>query len=82
MTATCETIRCDGADRDGIVRSMLHRPERLNAFTNVMQRELCAAEVREGVAAFRDRRAPEFSMRVPDDVRDVSPWWEPEEWGL
>jgi len=43
MTATYETILFAGPDHDGIVRITLHRPERLNAFTNVMQRELCAA---------------------------------------
>jgi enoyl-CoA hydratase/carnithine racemase len=39
-----------------------------------------AADAREGVAAFRDRRAPEFSMRVPDDLPAEYPWWDPEEW--
>jgi len=39
-----------------------------------------APDAREGVAAFRDRRAPEFSMRVPDDLPAAYPWWEPEEW--
>ena len=38
-----EAIRYDGADADGIARITLHRPERLNAFTNTMQRELCDA---------------------------------------
>jgi enoyl-CoA hydratase/carnithine racemase len=40
-----------------------------------------AADAREGVAAFRERRAPDFSMRVPDDLPAGYPWWEPEEWG-
>jgi enoyl-CoA hydratase/carnithine racemase len=39
-----------------------------------------APDAQEGVAAFRDKRAPEFSMRVPDDLPAVYPWWEPEEW--
>src|SRR5450432_3737056 len=43
MTATYETILYDDTDPDGVVRVTLHRPERLNAFTNAMQRELCAA---------------------------------------
>jgi len=43
MTASYETILYDDTDSDGVVRITLHRPERLNAFTNAMQRELCAA---------------------------------------
>jgi enoyl-CoA hydratase/carnithine racemase len=39
-----------------------------------------APDAREGVAAFRARRPPEFSMRVPTDLPDTYPWWEPEEW--
>ena len=41
--ATYESIRYDGPDAGGVARITLHRPERLNAFTNLMQRELCAA---------------------------------------
>ncbi len=37
-------------------------------------------DAREGVAAFRERREPDFSMRVPDDLPGAYPWWEPEEW--
>jgi enoyl-CoA hydratase/carnithine racemase len=40
-----------------------------------------ASDAREGVAAFRERRTPDFSMRVPDDLPAGYPWWEPEEWG-
>jgi enoyl-CoA hydratase/carnithine racemase len=39
-----------------------------------------APDAREGVAAFRDRRVPEFAMRVPDDLPAAYPWWEPDEW--
>ena len=39
-----------------------------------------APDAREGVAAFRERRAPEFTMRVPDDLPAAYPWWEPNEW--
>ena len=39
-----------------------------------------ASDAREGVAAFRERREPDFSMRVPDDLPAAYPWWEPEEW--
>ena len=39
-----------------------------------------APDAREGVAAFKDRRAPEFPMRVPTDLPADYPWWEPDEW--
>jgi enoyl-CoA hydratase/carnithine racemase len=39
-----------------------------------------APDAREGVAAFREHRAPEFPMRAPDDLPDAYPWWEPDEW--
>jgi enoyl-CoA hydratase/carnithine racemase len=39
-----------------------------------------APDAREGVAAFRDRRPPEFAMRAPDDLPPAYPWWEPDEW--
>jgi enoyl-CoA hydratase/carnithine racemase len=38
------------------------------------------ADAREGVKAFGERRAPEFTLRAPDDLPDVYPWWEPDEW--
>jgi enoyl-CoA hydratase/carnithine racemase len=38
-----------------------------------------APDAREGVAAFRERRAPQFPMRVPDDLPAAYPWWEQEE---
>jgi enoyl-CoA hydratase/carnithine racemase len=38
-----ETLRYLGPGADGIARVTLHRPDRLNAFTNAMQRELCDA---------------------------------------
>jgi enoyl-CoA hydratase/carnithine racemase len=39
-----------------------------------------APDAREGVAAFRARRPPEFTMQVPDDLPAEYPWWEPDEW--
>ena len=39
-----------------------------------------APDAREGVAAFRERRTPDFAMRVPDDLPAAYPWWEPDEW--
>jgi hypothetical protein len=38
------------------------------------------ADAREGVAAFRERRSPSFPSRVPDDLPDAFPWWEPDSW--
>jgi enoyl-CoA hydratase/carnithine racemase len=38
-----------------------------------------APDAREGVAAFRERREPEFAMLVPDDLPAAYPWWEPDE---
>ena len=38
-----------------------------------------APDAREGVAAFRERRAPEFTMQVPDDLPAAFPWWDPDE---
>jgi enoyl-CoA hydratase/carnithine racemase len=35
-----DNIRYDDADADGVARITLHRPDRLNAFTNAMQRDL------------------------------------------
>ena len=43
MTTQYDTIIYDGPDSGGVARVTLHRPERLNAFTNTMQRDLCAA---------------------------------------
>jgi enoyl-CoA hydratase/carnithine racemase len=39
-----------------------------------------APDAREGVAAFREKRSPEFTMRVPEDLPPTYPWWEPDEW--
>ena len=40
-----------------------------------------APDAREGVAAFRERRAPDFAMRTPEDLPAAYPWWEPDqEW--
>jgi len=43
MSDAYEAIQYADPDSDGIARITLHRPERLNAFTNRMQRELCGA---------------------------------------
>jgi enoyl-CoA hydratase/carnithine racemase len=37
-----------------------------------------SADAREGVAAFRDRRAPKFPLRVPTDLPAAYPWWDEE----
>ena len=38
-----------------------------------------SADAREGVAAWRDRRPPDFPMRVPDDLPPAYPWWDTDE---
>lgn len=43
MSEPYETIRYSGPDEGGIARVTLHRPDRLNAFTTRMGRELVAA---------------------------------------
>jgi enoyl-CoA hydratase/carnithine racemase len=43
MTSRYDVIQYAGGDGEGVARITLHRPERLNAFTNAMQRELCDA---------------------------------------
>jgi enoyl-CoA hydratase/carnithine racemase len=43
MSTDFETLLYDRAGADGVARITLHRPDRLNAFTNLMQRELCSA---------------------------------------
>jgi hypothetical protein len=34
---------------------------------------------REGVAAFLEKRLAQFSGRVPEDLPDPFPWWEPQQ---
>lgn len=34
-----------------------------------------AADAKEGVAAFKGRRSPEFTSRAPRDLPDFMPWW-------
>ena len=36
-----------------------------------------SADVREGVAAFLEKRAPDFRMSVSKELPDLFPWWEP-----
>ena len=39
-----------------------------------------APDAREGVAAFREHRDPEFPAQLPADLPESYPWWEPDEW--
>jgi hypothetical protein len=81
VTATYEAIQYGAPDDDGIARITLHRPERLNALTNGMQRELCDVFARvDADLDVSDRRAPEFTSRVPNDLPPTSPWWDADEW--
>ena len=34
------------------------------------------ADVREGVASFLEKRPPEFSLKVSEDLPDFFPWWD------
>jgi hypothetical protein len=36
------------------------------------------ADATEGVTAFRERRPPEFPLRVPTDLPAFYPWWDEE----
>lgn len=39
-----------------------------------------AADVREGVASFLERRPPHFTMKVSTDMPAFFPWWQEREW--
>jgi enoyl-CoA hydratase/carnithine racemase len=41
-----------------------------------MQQMGAAADVREGIAAFMEKRQPAFPMKVSSDMPEVYPWWE------
>lgn len=34
-----------------------------------------SSDVKEGIAAFKDKRKPDFRMRVSQDMPDFYPWW-------
>jgi enoyl-CoA hydratase/carnithine racemase len=79
--STYETIRFDDPDADGVARIMLHRPERLNAFTR--RRRAARLRLHEAGDSRGERAAiatPEFAMRVPEDLPAAYPWWDPDQW--
>jgi enoyl-CoA hydratase/carnithine racemase len=53
-------------------------PDELLALDSALNRTLGAGpDVREGVAAFLDKRAADFPGRVSDDMPPQYPWWAP-----
>ncbi|MGM0583490.1 MAG: crotonase/enoyl-CoA hydratase family protein [Pseudomonadota bacterium] len=40
-----------------------------------------AEDVKEGVASFKEKRAPEFPNRVSRDMPGFFPWWDDKDWG-
>ncbi len=56
-------------------------PAEAHRVESVLLRSAAAsADAREGVGALRERRPPEFPLRVPDDLPATYPWWQPDEW--
>lgn len=67
-----------------LTRQMLWRfsaeplPDALLEFDSAVNRTLGAGpDVKEGVAAFLDKRSPHFPGRVSTDMPPQYPWWEP-----
>ena len=66
-----EQILCEQSA--GIATITLNRPERLNAFTGVMGRELHEAFRQCDVKSFLQKRAPEWKMKPSSDMPDFLP---------
>ena len=72
--------RADAPARLAHDRPLRRRRTRTASTPRCCSAAAAAPDAREGVAAFRERRAPDFAMRVPDDLPAAYPWWEPDEW--
>lgn len=66
--------------RQLLLRSFtLHGPAEAHLIESRLLAEMGGApDAREGIASFRDRRAPHFPGRIPNDLPASYPWWENE----
>ena len=89
LLAAAQVIAREIADHSApvavaLTRQMLWRfsaeplPDALLEFDSAVNRTLGAGpDVKEGVAAFLDKRSPHFPGRVSTDMPPQYPWWEP-----
>ena len=77
-----EIARNTSAVSVALIRQMFWRmlgephPMRAHQLDSVLIQELSGSrDVHEGIASFRERRAPEFTDRVSADMPPTFPWW-------